>query len=83
MIVEVIIAVLAAALAAVTVVAAVVGLLGVTGVAVIRRCPGCRKFALQPRAGRENHFECAHCRHPHLTHPVRSLRHPVDAVLHH
>lgn len=83
MIVEVIIAVLATALAVVTVVAAVIGLLGVSGAAVIRRCPACHEFALQPRDGRQDRAECAHCRHPYLTHPMRSLRHPFEVVLHH
>ena len=82
MAVEVVIAVLAVALAAVTVVAAVVGLLGVSGFTPIRRCPVCQKFALQRRGG-EQCNECEHCRHPYLTHPFRSLRHPMDVVHHH
>lgn len=83
MAVEVVIGILAAALAAVTVVAAVIGLLGVSGVAVFNRCEGCDRLMIRRRSRGAAASDCTRCRHPHLTHPVHSVRHPHSLVPHH
>jgi hypothetical protein len=83
MIVEVVIAVLATALAAVTVVCAVIGILGIAGMAGFDRCTGCDRVLMRPRGTATGDAQCTRCRHPHLAHPVHTVRHPHDALLHH
>ncbi|GAB4010772.1 hypothetical protein [Nocardioides ultimimeridianus] len=66
---------LIAVLLAATSVVFVLGLLGELGVLRRGRCPECDRHVLR-RQGGEDHA-CAMCRHDHLAHPVRTLRHPV------
>ncbi|HJQ06572.1 MAG TPA: hypothetical protein VJ872_14055 [Nocardioides sp.] len=71
---------LVAALLVATSVVFVLGLLGELGVLRRARCPECDRHVLR-RRGAADHA-CAVCRHDHLAHPVRVLRHPVREFSH-
>lgn len=66
---------LIAALLAATCAVFVLGLLGELGVLRRARCPECDRHVLRRRGGADH--PCVACRHDHLAHPVRTLRHPV------
>jgi hypothetical protein len=78
---DVVTSVLVLLLVAVTCVAFVVGLLGEFGLLRIARCSECDKVVVRLRATQE--FTCLTCRHEHLAHPLRTMRHPVRELVHH
>jgi hypothetical protein len=68
-------------LVAVSCVALALGLLGELGVVRLLRCPACAHFVV----GSWNTplTSCPYCRHEHLAHPLRTLRHPFQELVHH
>ena len=77
----VIVSVLTVLLVVASGVALVVGLLGELGVMTLARCPACSHFVL--RAWDTEQPACPYCRHEHLTHPLRTMRHPFRELVHH
>ncbi|EHI11796.1 hypothetical protein [Mycolicibacterium thermoresistibile] len=67
-------AALAAALVLATFLGFFIGLLGWLGGVYIVRCSGCHHLTLSSE--RDPRPSCVHCRHPMLTHPLYSVRHP-------
>ena len=57
------------------------GLLGEFGVLRPTRCPECDRLGLRWRNRGED--TCASCRHEHLAHPLRTIRHPVRELARH
>lgn len=78
---DVVVSVLVLVVAAATCFAFTLGLLGEFGVVRLRRCPQCASFMVS-LSGAANR-RCVSCRHAHLTHPLRTIRHPVRELLHH
>jgi hypothetical protein len=61
--------------------ALMVGLLGEMGVVRLAPCPQCEHLVMS--SGRAGQVSCPYCRHVHLAHPLRTLRHPVRELAHH
>ena len=77
----VLVSVLIVLLVAATCVAFVLGLLGEVGVVRLAPCPTCSH--LVPSTGDGNRPSCPYCRHVHLAHPLRTIRHPLQELAHH
>jgi hypothetical protein len=60
-------------------VALLLGVLGEMGVLRYLRCERCEHLVVAPRDGAAP--TCLYCRHVHLTHPVRTLRHPIRELI--
>jgi hypothetical protein len=69
-------------LVAVSCVALLLGVLGEVGALKLVRCTRCDHFVVLP-CGAERPSCCPYCRHTHLAHPLRTLRHPVRELVHH
>lgn len=76
-----VIAVLLFVLVAASCVALVVGALGEFGVVRLVRCTQCAHVVVLQSGA--NQPSCPYCRHVHLAHPVRTLRHPIRELAHH
>ncbi len=60
--------------------ALVLGVLGEIGVVRLVRCDACGHVVVLTRGtGRPS---CPYCSHVHLSHPLRTLRHPVRELVH-
>ncbi|MBO0845291.1 MAG: hypothetical protein J2P22_07760 [Nocardioides sp.] len=75
-----VISVLIFLLVAYSCVALIIGLLGEVGAVRLARCPRCAHLVVNPRDTAQS---CPYCRHVHLAHPLRTLRHPVRELVHH
>ena len=69
-----------AALIAVSGLFFVVGALGMAGVVRLGSCPRCAHMVASWRDAEQR---CPYCRHDHLAHPLRTMRHPVRELAHH
>jgi len=78
---DVITSVLILLLVAFTCVGLVVGLLGEVGAVRGTHCARCGRFATTSRGGSEG--ICLLCRHDHIAHFLRALRHPAREFAHH
>jgi hypothetical protein len=76
-----VIAVLVFMLVTASCVALVVGVLGECGVVRLVRCTRCAHIIVL-QSGVEQP-SCPYCRHTHLAHPLRTLRHPIRELAHH
>jgi len=76
----VVVTVLIAALIAVSGLFFVVGALGLVGVVRLAPCPRCAHMVLSSRDAEQR---CPYCRHDHLAHPLRTMRHPFHELAHH
>lgn len=81
MVLYVVIIVLGLALAGASCLALILGMLSEAGVLRLDRCDQCSHFVVQPRESEQ--ATCPYCRHVHLAHPLRTLRHPVRELVHH
>jgi DNA-directed RNA polymerase subunit RPC12/RpoP len=81
MAVDVVIAVLATLLGLVTLVALALGLLGVAGLVRLVSCENCGHLVVLSRDA--SGPTCPYCRHHHLAHPLRMMRHPVRELARH
>jgi hypothetical protein len=76
----VVVTVLIAALVVVSGLFFVVGALGLAGVVRLGPCPNCAHMVA---AYRDREQSCPYCRHDHLAHPLRTMRHPIRELAHH
>ena len=81
MVLYAVVAVLVLALVAASAVALMLGLLGEVGVFRMVRCASCGHLVVGP--GDSADGRCPHCRHEHLAHPRRTLRHPGHVLARH
>jgi hypothetical protein len=58
----------------------VVGALGLAGVVRLTPCPRCAHMVMTSRDAEQ---QCPYCRHDHLAHPLRTMRHPFRELAHH
>ena len=77
---DVVASVLVLVLVAATCVAFVVGLLGEFGLLRVARCQECDKVIVSLWLSERS--TCLACRHAHLAHPLRTMRHPVRELVH-
>ena len=71
---EVLTVVLIAVIATAATAAIYLGLLNWIGAFFVVRCAACHHLTFS--SGKTAQKSCPHCRHPVLTHPIRSVHHP-------